>query len=393
MYNLSMSWIYGIIFFILAFSVTCALVPFVMWLSQKTGAIDLPSERRVHKKAMPRLGGVAIFIGIFIAVITAGMGTKYLGWELPLSYENSEGVNYILAGIGVLVIFITGIVDDIKCLTPKSKLFWQIVASVIVCISGLLLNRIMNPFTGEFIEFGILSFPITILFLVAFANIINLIDGLDGLAAGISAITALTIFILSTMTNKADAAILSIAIFGGCIAFLIFNFHPAKLFMGDSGSLTLGFLLGVAALLATTRTAVFLSMMAPILAAGVPVLDTLLAILRRKRQHKRIDEADKGHIHHKLLQSGLSQRKTVLIMWGWSALLSVCGIVITFDQGPAALMVVVVTLLVTIILFAKLHLLEPILKHHYHPRNKENRKKRDIKYGIYNRESDNVNKQ
>lgn len=305
---------YGILFFFLAFIVTCALVPFVIWFSKKIGAIDLPSERRVHKKPMARLGGVAIFTAITLAVVCAGMGTKYMNWSLPLSYENTEGVNYIIAGSGVFVIFLSGVVDDIKCLTPKVKLFWQIVAAIIVCISGLLFSRIMNPFSGEFIEFGILSYPITILFLVAFANIINLIDGLDGLAGGISAITAFTIFILSISTDKADSAILSISIFGACVAFLIFNFHPAKLFMGDSGSLTLGFLLGVASLLATTRTAVFLSMMVPILAAGVPVLDTLLAILRRKRQHKRIDEADKGHIHHKLLQSGLSQRKTVLIM-------------------------------------------------------------------------------
>ncbi len=210
--------------------------------------------------------------------------------------------------------FVVGIVDDMKCLPPKTKLIFQIIASLVVCSSGLLFDRVFNPFTNSFVEFGLLSYPITILYLVAFANIINLIDGLDGLAAGITLIAASTIFIFAITQNKADAAILSAGIIGACLGFLFFNFHPAKIFMGDSGSLTLGFLLGIASLLAATRTAVVVSMLVPVLAAGVPIIDTFSAIVRRKRSNEPIDQADTGHIHHRLLKSGLSVKEAVLLM-------------------------------------------------------------------------------
>lgn len=151
-------------------------------------------------------------------------------------------------------------------------------------------------------------------YLVAFTNIINLIDGLDGLSSGICLITSITIFIFAAWTDKVDAAILSLAIAGACFAFLFFNFKNAKLFMGDCGSLTLGFLLGMASLLAVARTAFIVTMIVPILAAGVPIIDTTFAILRRIRGHQPIDQADTGHIHHRLLRSGLSKTQTVLVM-------------------------------------------------------------------------------
>lgn len=294
--------------------VVCAFVPFVKKIAFKIGAIDEPSKRRVHKKTTARLGGIAIFFGIVAACVLAFIGVKFLNWEIPLSYKNPSGVNYLIAALGTTVIFITGIVDDMKCLPPKTKLLLQIFAACIVCGSGLLFNRIYNPITESFIEFGWLSYPITIFYLVAFANIINLIDGLDGLAAGITAIAAATIFVFAINQDKADAAILCLGIMGACIGFLFFNFNPAKIFMGDSGSLTLGFLLGIASLLAATRTAVIISMLVPLMAAGIPILDTAAAIIRRKRDHTPIDQADTGHIHHRLLKSGLSPKKTVLLM-------------------------------------------------------------------------------
>lgn len=369
--------------------VTIALVPLVKKLAFKIGAVDEPSKRRVHKKATARFGGVAIFTGISVCCILAALGVAYLDWKIPLTYETSNGVNYYIAALGTLCIFGTGVIDDRKCLSPKVKLLLQIIAAIIVCFSGVLLNRINNPFTGKIIEFGWLSFPITVFFLVAFANIINLIDGLDGLAAGISTIVATTIFIFAIAQNKADAAILSLGIMGACIGFLIFNFPPAKIFMGDSGSLTLGFLLGIASLLATARTAAVISMLIPLLAAGVPIIDTLSAIIRRKRENIPIDQADTGHIHHRLLKSGLSTRKTVLIMWGWTAFLSVCGIIMTVKRDLTIdIFVFCIAIVFTSIVAFKLHLFEPVLKHHYNHRKKENRKLRKTKYGIYNRKDD-----
>lgn len=381
-----MSWLYCILFFSVSALVVCAMIPIVKKLAYKTGAIDEPSNRRVHKKPTPRLGGVAIFTGIAICVVVEYLGVQFLGWQIPLSYANEDKVNYFIAAAGVCVMFGLGVVDDVKCLTARTKFIWQLISACIVAGSGLLFYRIMNPFTGTFIEFGLFAYPITVLFLVAFANIINLIDGLDGLSTGICFITATTIFIFAIFQNKADAAILSLAIMGACFAFLFFNFHPAKIFMGDSGSLTLGLLLGMAALLAMARTALFMSLLVPILAAGVPILDTVLAILRRTREHRSITSADKGHIHHRLLQSGLSQRQTVLMMWAWTAILSVCGMVMTEAQGPLSIVMFVIALTVTVYAVRKLHLLKPILKHHYNPRKKENRIPRDPTYGIYNTE-------
>lgn len=383
------NWIYCAIFFFASAIVVFAFVPICKKIAFKIGAVDEPSERRVHKKTTARLGGVAIFLGICACCALAAVGVKYLNWQIPLSYKNANGVNYYIVALGATFMFIIGIVDDMKCLPPKTKLIFQIVAACIVCASGLLLDRIYNPFSNSFIEFGLFSYPITIFYLVAFANIINLIDGLDGLAAGISAIVAATIFIFAITQDKADAAILSVGIIAACIAFLFFNFNPAKIFMGDSGSLTLGFLLGIASLLATARTAAVVSMLVPLLAAGVPIIDTFSAIVRRTREHAPVDQADTGHIHHRLLRSGLSTKKVVLIMWAWTALLSICGIIMTVAQsGKIDLIVFIIALVFTVFIVFKLHLFEPVLKHHYNHRSKQDRIHRDTLYGLYNKKDE-----
>ena len=208
---------------------------------------------------------------------------------------------------------------------------------------------------------------------MAFANIINLIDGLDGLAAGITAISAMTIFVFSVLTARIDAAFMSIALFGVCVGFLRYDFHPASIFMGDSGALLLGFLLGIVSLFAVARSALFVSLLVPILAAGVPIIDTALAIVRRKRAHRPIDEADRGHIHHRLLEAGFSQRGTVLIMWGWTAVLSICAVFITELDGFARIPFVLIVAVVTCYGVFKLRLLQPVLLHHYNPRGKRKR--------------------
>lgn len=370
-----MNWLECIILFLVALVATIALTPVARRLAIALDAIDYPSARRVNMQPIPRMGGVAIFGGLAIAVAVALIGMYWWGWESPLQGGLGNNVNYIGVAVGVVIMFGVGVVDDIYNLKPKAKLLGQIVAACVVAGSGLLFSSIHNFINDGYFEFGLLSYPITVFYLVAFANIINLIDGLDGLAAGITAITAATIGILAALTGRPAAAIMSLIIVGACLGFLKSNIHPASIFMGDSGALLLGFALGIVSLMAVARSAFFVSLLVPIIAAGVPILDTAIAIIRRKRAHQPIDEADSGHIHHRLMQAGYSQRATVFIMWAWTALLSAGAIVVSAIDGPPRYIVFAILAIITGIIVFKLRLLEPVLLHHYNPRQ-ETRKSR-----------------
>ena len=332
-----MNWIECIILFAVALGVTIALTPLARRLAIALDAIDYPSARRVNMQPIPRMGGVAIFGGMVAALALALVGAHFWGWTTPLQGGLGNKVNWIGVAVGILIMFGVGIVDDIYNLKPKAKLLGQIVAACVVAFSGLLFSSIHNFISDGYFEFGWLSYPLTVFYLVAFANIINLIDGLDGLAAGITAITAATIGILAVLTWRPGAALASFVIVGACIGFLKSNIHPASIFMGDSGAQLLGFALGIVSLMAVARSAFFVSLLVPIIAAGVPILDTAIAIIRRKRAHQPIDSADRGHIHHRLLQAGYSQKATVYIMWGWTALLSAGAIVVSAIDGPRAM--------------------------------------------------------
>lgn len=360
--------------FVLAALATMLLVPLAKRLAVRLDAIDYPSARRVNKDPVPRMGGVAMLGGLVIALLAVFLGMRLLGWADPFVPHPSLAVNYVGVGVGVLFMFGVGVADDIYDLKPKTKFAGQVVAACIVVASGLLLSSIRNPFGAGFVEFGWFAYPLTVFYLVAFANVINLIDGLDGLAAGITAISSLTIFVFAVLTNRPDAAIMSIALAGVCAGFLRYNFHPASIFMGDSGALLLGFSLGIVSLFAVARSALFVSLLVPLLAAGVPIIDTALAIVRRMRAHKPIDQADSGHIHHRLMETGFSQRATVLIMWGWTAALALCGVLITRLGGYARIAVFLVAAGITAYGILKLRLLDPVLLHHYNPR-KGRRKK------------------
>lgn len=363
-----MNWLHFATVALVACIATMLLVPPVKKLAIKLDAVDYPSERRVNKKPIPRFGGVAMFGGLVLGLIALGIGVFVLGWHYPFRSIVSRDLWYPGIALGIILVFLVGVADDIFDLKPAQKLIGQIAAAAIIAASGLLISNIHNPFGLGFIEFGWVAYPLTIFYLVAFSNIINLIDGLDGLASGITAISAITMFAFAVMTLRVDAAFFCAILIGVCLGFLRYNFNPASVFMGDSGALTLGLSLGVVSLFATTKSALFVSLLVPILTAGVPIIDTAAAIIRRLRGHQPIQQADRGHIHHRLLSEGYSQRKTVLIMWGWTAILAISAIFITEMHGLARIPFVVLALGVSLFFVIKLHLLGPVLQHHYNPR-------------------------
>ena len=349
-----------------AFVVTFVCTPAAKRLAIRLDAVDYPSKRRINTQPTPRLGGLAVFLGLFAAMAIAVYGSMHLGWPPVLVSHPSLAVDYRMLAVAVLLMVATGAADDIVQLSPKVKFAGQLIAASVAVAGGLVIHQIVNPFAGDaYIELGWLAYPITVIYLAAFTNIINLIDGLDGLASGISCIAALSMFSFAILAGRYDAAAFSLALAGSCLAFLRYNFNPASIFLGDSGSLLLGFSLGITSLLNVSRTAALTSLLIPLIVAGVPIIDTFSAIIRRMRAHVSIGQADKGHIHHRLIEEGYNQKQAVLLIYAWCILLSL---------GAAAINQVDVfwRVLIFLALFAcsaafavHLHLFEPVLRHHY----------------------------
>ena len=362
------SWIPYLCLFCVALLASLATTPLARHIAVRVGAVDYPSARRINKKPIPRMGGIAIFCGIVAAFVAQYVGTTFFHWPVVLVPSPLLEVNYWMLVLSFLVIFVTGLLDDRYSLTPLQKLGGQVLAAVIAVAGGLVIGNISNPFGGAHISLGWLAYPVTVVYLVAYTNIINLIDGLDGLAAGISTLASLTMFVLSVQAGRLDAAALSIAVAGSSLGFLRYNFHPASVFMGDSGALTLGFALGTVSLLSVTRFAGLTTIIVPLVIAAVPIIDTFSAIVRRLRGHTGIGHADRGHIHHRLIDEGFDQRQAVLLMYGWTGLMCVGSLVMTqVDTVPR--IAIFCALLVVSMAFARhLHLFEPVLLHHYNPK-------------------------
>lgn len=294
--------LYYCIIFIITASISFLCTPIVKKFAYKLGAVDVPKdERRIHKVPIPRMGGFAIYIAFLLSSL----------------YFSRLDRHVIGIALGGTVIVIMGIIDDIKSLRPLQKLFFQIFAAIILILFDITVINITIPFaiTNGMAYIGKLGIPITILWVVGITNAVNLIDGLDGLACGICLISSITLFGVSLISGRYLAVLLTVILSGACLGFLPFNFNPASIFMGDTGSQFLGFLLAAISIEGAIKSATAVVVAVPILALGLPIYDVLFSMIRRKINKRPIMEADKGHLHHRLLDMGLNQRQVVIIMY------------------------------------------------------------------------------
>jgi len=296
------------------FAFVALVMPFIKKVAIKVGAVDVPGGRHIHKKVTPKLGGLGIFFGFLLGYMIFG--------------EHSEQMNSIL--IGSFIIIITGMIDDICELKPWQKLIGQVVSACIITFYGKILLVDVSAF-GIYLNFGIFTYPLTILFIIACINCINFIDGLDGLSGGISAIYYLTVGIIGVMVGKLDLElVLTFVMLGSTLGFLVHNFYPAKIFAGDTGSMFMGFTVAVIALLGF-KNVTMTSLIIPMLILAIPILDTLFAIIRRALKGEKVYVGDTYHVHHQLLNRNFSQRTTVLIIYGINLLFAFASIVYIVD--------------------------------------------------------------
>ncbi|MBO4725051.1 MAG: undecaprenyl/decaprenyl-phosphate alpha-N-acetylglucosaminyl 1-phosphate transferase [Firmicutes bacterium] len=324
--------------FLAGFILALIFTPVAINLAPKIGAVDIPKDnRRMHTKPMPRFGGMAIFIG------TIGSLFVIMGFAYPMlqRYLAERGLYQWFAQpddklwaliVGGVLIYALGVIDDLKNLPAKVKFLGQIICASIVWGMGIRINFISFWFLSDHLFFGTaVSYLLTVLWIVGITNTVNLTDGLDGLAAGVSSIASICLAYTAYIHGSYLAALAFLAITGGALGFLRYNFHPAKIFMGDGGSLFLGFMLASTSIIGAAKSATVIAMIAPVLVLGVPIFDTSFAILRRVANHRPIMEADKGHLHHRLMAAGLGQRRSVLMLYGVAAVMGIASVLYSRD--------------------------------------------------------------
>ena len=322
--------------FILAFIVAFMATPYTIKIANKIGAVDIPKDkRRMHTKRMPKFGGPAVILGFIISMIYLIIVMSIEG-SLDLFTEQEYGKKLLGVLLGIVVIAITGIIDDIKTLKPWQELIGQTIAAIIVVAFGIQIEHLNIPFLYRVGLSEAFSTIITVLWIVGVTNAINLIDGLDGLSSGISLISCISLLIIFLMNGSPMiATVIVTAMSGALVGFLPYNFSPAKTFIGDTGSNFLGFMLAVVSILGVAKTYTMAVIVLPVIVLGLPIFDVMFAIVRRLAKGKSIKavfKPDKGHLHHRLVEKGFSQRQAVLILYGLSASLGMFAIIL-FDSG------------------------------------------------------------
>lgn len=312
-------WIKILVALAAAFLVSFVATPIVKTFAVQVGAIDVPDKKRhLHARPIPRMGGLAIFIGFFIAVLLfANITTQVRGILL-----------------GAILIVVVGAIDDVLNLNAWLKLGIQILAAVIAVLSGVIINVVTNPLqitSEQAVTIGILAVPVTVLWIVGVTNSVNLIDGLDGLACGVSTIASISMLVVSMLVDKSslNESVILAALAGACLGFLPYNLNPAKIFMGDTGALLLGYVLATVSVTGMFKFYAIVTFIVPVLALAVPLSDTVFAFTRRMLKGQSPFHADRGHFHHKLIDMGLNQKQAVAVLYAVSAILGLAGVVLT----------------------------------------------------------------
>jgi UDP-GlcNAc:undecaprenyl-phosphate/decaprenyl-phosphate GlcNAc-1-phosphate transferase len=317
--------------FLIALAISAALTPAVRRIAIAAGALDEAGGRRVHTGRIPRLGGLAVALAFFVPLFALFLMDSSLG---RLFFEDKR--RFVGLGVGSVVVLGLGVWDDLRGTRARQKLLFQCLAAFIAWWGGYGIDAVALPYVGV-VYFGWLSLPMTIFWFVGVINALNLIDGLDGLAAGIAFFACITNLVVGTMNDSVLVMLLSAALGGGLLGFLMYNFNPASIFMGDTGSMFLGFILAATSLLGSTiKSSTAVSILVPIIALGVPITDVVWALARRLRARRSIFSADRGHIHHRLLDLGLSQRRAVIILYGASLALTVVATGFALGRNLAA---------------------------------------------------------
>ena len=360
--------VYLVAAMVLAALVAFTLTPAVSVLAYKIGAIDVPRDaRRMHKKPTPRIGGLAIFVGFVVSTLVFCEMTP----ELVAIYA------------GGLIIVAVGVIDDVSPINAWLKLIAQVLVALVAVSQGVKLEYI--NFFGEYVYFGILSIPITVLWIVGLTNAINLIDGLDGLACGVSAICSMSLLLVMVLKGDVASAMLTAVLVGACVGFLPFNTNPAKIFMGDTGALFLGYTLAVISVSGVFKLHTVISFVIPLSIFGLPLFDTTFAFVRRIIQKRNPFSADRGHLHHKLIDLGFNQRQSVGILYAICAILGTSAIMFTEENFGRAIIIIAVGFIIFLINFI-------ILRHKsvrgkmglelHDPVDSDNYKKREDKENI-----------
>ncbi|MGH3008929.1 MAG: glycosyltransferase family 4 protein [Gaiellaceae bacterium] len=299
---------------LIAFALVILLTPAVGGMAQRLGVVDVPGGRRVNQLPVPRLGGLALFLGLLVPA-------------LAFLHAGHQNRGFLL---GAAVAVTVGIVDDFRGLPWFAKLGGQLAAAGVATGFGIWVDRFTLPFVGIHALPEAAGIPLTIVWIVAIMNMVNFLDGLDGLASGVAAISGLTFCVIALSLGKVDAAILSAIVFGACVGFLRHNFYPARIFMGDSGALLLGYVLATVAVQGLLKTAATVALLFPLLVLAVPIVDTTFVVLRRLRHGEKVFEGDQAHIHHRFLRRGFSQRRAAITIWAWCASLAAAAFATRF---------------------------------------------------------------
>ena len=335
----SYHWLIYLVAFLAAFSVSILTTPLAKRISIKLGAIDYPKKRGLHSVPIPRMGGLSIFFGFLTAMLIL----------IPFipDFRTLQFGGFI---VGAIIIVLLGMYDDVKNLRASVKFSVQLLAALIVVFTGTRIEMIMWPMQiyPAFVE--AISIPFTLIWILGVTNAVNLIDGVDGLAAGVSSICSTFLMILCILTGSPMAIVFSASLAGSSLGFLPRNFNPAEIYMGDTGSTFLGYVLAVSSVMSLFKTYTLLAILIAILVVAFPILDTAFAMFRRWRNHVPIMTADRGHLHHRLIDRGYSQKTTVIILYVLSAFAGLLAVLITLGE-PISITIFAVFILVSSMMF------------------------------------------